>query len=92
MSNLKLAKRAAALKLCEMLHKCGELDDHLLPIRRHVEIQDVQYLFTHYPEVKEPSAGTNKKRRLYNKQVLTHNSLRKSNKRFHNHFYSTRVI
>ena len=30
----KLAKRAVALRACEMLHKCGELTDDLRPNRK----------------------------------------------------------
>ncbi|XP_060523439.1 endoribonuclease Dicer [Cylas formicarius] len=65
MPGLKLAKRAAALKTCEMLHKCGELDDSLAPRKRRVPEEDVGFLFAHYPAVKEPDAGTNKRKRLH---------------------------
>ncbi|CAH0552970.1 unnamed protein product [Brassicogethes aeneus] len=69
MSNAKDAKRAAALRACILLHQCGELDDHLMPKKQEVTEEDVSFLFTHYPAVKEANAGTKNKRRLHKKQV-----------------------
>ncbi len=39
-SSIALAKRDAALKGCKALYQAGELDDHLLPIRRNVGCDD----------------------------------------------------
>lgn len=69
MRNLKAAKRAAALKACELLHKAGELDDHLLPKKCIMPEEDVSFLFKHYPAVKERMAGTNKNKRLHKKKI-----------------------
>ncbi|XP_066254152.1 endoribonuclease Dcr-2 [Euwallacea similis] len=69
MSNLKMAKRAAALLACKRLHQIGELDDHLLPRRYVVPDKDVNFLFPHYPEEKESLAGTNKNKRIHQKQI-----------------------
>ncbi|CAG9768668.1 unnamed protein product [Ceutorhynchus assimilis] len=68
-ASLKSAKRAAALKACELLHKVGELDDHLLPQKRRIADQDVNFLFKHYPEVKEDMAGTNRNKRNHKKEI-----------------------
>ncbi|CAG9838636.1 unnamed protein product [Diabrotica balteata] len=69
MSNIKLAKRAAAFKCCVLLHQVGELDDHLLPVKKTVKEEDVSFLFTHYPD-KENRANANlKTRRLHKKMV-----------------------
>ncbi|CAG9824066.1 unnamed protein product [Phaedon cochleariae] len=69
MKSAKVAKRAAALKACEMLHKAGELDDHLLPRKNEVKEEDVSFLFTHYPAKKELFVGSSKVRRLHKKKV-----------------------
>lgn len=71
MKTIKSAKRAAALKTCMLLHKIGELDNHLLPRKNEIPEQDVSFLFTHYPRVKEDKAGGSKNRRLHEKQVNT---------------------
>lgn len=69
MRNIKQAKRAAALKACELLHKAGELDDHLLPKVSQVIEEDVKYLFGHHPKENEPMAGTNKNKRQHKKLI-----------------------
>lgn len=71
MKTIKSAKRAAALKTCILLHKAGELDDHLLPRKNEIPDQDVSFLFTHYPKVKEEKAGGSRHRRLHEKRVST---------------------
>ncbi|XP_023029780.1 dicer-2 [Leptinotarsa decemlineata] len=65
----KNAKRAAALKACILLHKAGELDDHLQPRKQVVKDEDVGFLFKHYPAIKETNAGVTKTRRLHKKQI-----------------------
>ncbi|XP_050314250.1 endoribonuclease Dicer isoform X2 [Anthonomus grandis grandis] len=69
MGSQKSAKRAAALYACIKLHQIGELDEHLLPKKNILEPETIDFLFTHYPVVKEPIAGTNKNRRLHKLQI-----------------------
>lgn len=69
MSNKKNAKRAVALKACELLHKRGELDDNLLPQKKTVPEEDVSYLFQHMPSKKEDRAGLKKMKRLHSKHI-----------------------
>lgn len=69
MPNKKLAKRAAALKACILLHKCGELNDNLLPVLKDVKEEDVNFLFTFWPKTKEEKAGFKTKKRMHPKQV-----------------------
>ncbi|KAJ3665477.1 hypothetical protein Zmor_000970 [Zophobas morio] len=69
MRNKKNAKRGAALAACIKLHKIGELDDDLLPVRREFNEEDVSYLFEHWPKEKEGDAGNKKKKRLHDKEI-----------------------
>ncbi|RZC41351.1 Dicer-2 [Asbolus verrucosus] len=69
MSNKKDAKRAAALQACIKLHKCGELDNDLLPLKKEFNEEDVSFLFEHFPADKENDAGNKKKKRLHNKET-----------------------
>ncbi|KAK4883339.1 hypothetical protein RN001_006658 [Aquatica leii] len=69
MSTKKQAKRAAALKACEILHKRGELDDLLLPIKTEDVNENLSYYFSHWPKIKERNAGGIKKRRVHSKQI-----------------------
>lgn len=61
----KKAKRAAALKAVELLHKLGELDDHLLPIKRTELTEDLNFLFQHWSKDDDKNTG-GKKKRQYN--------------------------
>ncbi|GJQ77072.1 Dcr-2 [Trypoxylus dichotomus] len=65
MRTKKCAKRAAALKACEVLHKVGELDDYLRPVKRKELVEETEYLFKHWPAVKEKSAGNKRNLRLH---------------------------
>ncbi|XP_057660796.1 endoribonuclease Dicer [Diorhabda carinulata] len=67
MVSKKLAKRAAAMVACIKLHKAGELDDHLVPKKNIVKEEDVDFLFSHYPKEKDPTAGNLKTKRLHKK-------------------------
>ncbi|CAH1110958.1 unnamed protein product [Psylliodes chrysocephalus] len=69
MVTLRLAKRAAALKACIILHKAGELDDHLLPIKNVLKEEDINFLFSHYPVKDDKTVGTQKKKRLHKKLI-----------------------
>lgn len=70
MGSVKDAKKAAALEACIRLHKMGELDDHLLPIRGIVNEEDVGYLFKHYPNIREEKVGIASNRRLHKIEVI----------------------
>lgn len=70
MKTIKDAKKAAALEACKRLHQIGELDDHLLPKKQILCDEDVQFLFKHYPDVKEEKAGFVSNRRLCPVQVF----------------------
>nr|CAH7736058.1 unnamed protein product [Callosobruchus chinensis] len=65
MPTLKAAKEAAAYKACIDLYKAGVLDEHLRPRKIDELVEDVKYLFLHYPEEKEKHAGTSKMKRLH---------------------------
>lgn len=69
MRSKKFAKRTAALNACIQLHKIGELNDDLVPIKRSTPDPSTNFLFTHWPEEKENHAGMNKNIRYYNKKV-----------------------
>ncbi|KAF2900394.1 hypothetical protein ILUMI_05788 [Ignelater luminosus] len=69
MRTKKLAKRAAALKACALLHKNGELDDKLIPKAQDIIDEDVSYFFCHWSDIKEKDAGNTKKRRVHPKQI-----------------------
>lgn len=78
MRTIKNAKKAAALEACKRLHQIGELDDHLLPKKEVLRDEDVNFLFKHYPKVKEEKAGFTTNRRLYPIQVCTNLSFYRS--------------
>ena len=65
-----LAKMAAALKACEMLHKKGELDDDMLPVRT---LSDEESESEEEEEAesggRKTKAGTKKRRRRYGRKV-----------------------
>ncbi|KAG5887607.1 hypothetical protein JTB14_002616 [Gonioctena quinquepunctata] len=73
MKTVKVAKRAAALRACEALHKVGELDDNLLPRRRMAKEEDIKFLFPHYPIEREKGAGSAKMRRLHKTHISHYN-------------------
>ncbi|CAH1963375.1 unnamed protein product [Acanthoscelides obtectus] len=66
---LKAAKEAAAYEACIMLFKAGVFDEHLRPIKIDESVDDIKFLFSHYPEKKEKHAGTSKMKRLHKIQV-----------------------
>ncbi|KRT83525.1 helicase [Oryctes borbonicus] len=65
MGSKKQAKRAAALKACKILHQIGELDDNLRPVKRTELVEETEFLFKHWPAIKEQSAGNKKNLRLH---------------------------
>ena len=71
MRSKNLAKMAVALKVCEKLHKIGELDDNLLPVRSissDEESESEEEEETESGE-KKAKAGTKKRRRRYIRKV-----------------------
>ncbi|XP_076355471.1 endoribonuclease Dicer-like isoform X2 [Tachypleus tridentatus] len=74
MPSKRLAKMAAALEVCEKLHKVGELDDNLLPVSKEcMKCEELEE-----EEVTHDSAklGTRKHKQVYNKKIADslHNS------------------
>ncbi|XP_031345881.1 endoribonuclease Dicer-like [Photinus pyralis] len=65
----KLAKRAAALETCKILHQRGELDNKLLPRNRAVAQNNFGYYFNHWPKIQESDVGKTNKQRLYTKRI-----------------------
>lgn len=70
MPKKQLAKMAAALKTCELLHKAGELDDNLLPTGKEA-VKFEEEMIGDYEEVPQgaPRPGTTKRRQYYFKQI-----------------------
>ncbi|CAG9823241.1 unnamed protein product [Phaedon cochleariae] len=71
MKTVKQAKKAAALKACVKLHEIGELDEQLLPKKHEFKVEDVSFLFEHYPTSEEISDDDLKTKRLHQKQVAS---------------------
>lgn len=70
MPRKNLAKMAAALYACEELHKIGELDDNLLPVRSlSDEESESEEEEGESGGKKKSKAGTKKRRRRYGKKV-----------------------
>ena len=64
-----LAKMAAALKACEMLHKKGELDDDMLPVRTLSDEESESEEEEAESGGRKTKAGTKKRRRRYGRKV-----------------------
>lgn len=66
MTSKKEARQAVAFKACIMLHECGALDDHLLPVESSSESEsdgdEVDAPFQH-------KTGTKKRRRSHHVKV-----------------------
>lgn len=73
-----LAKRIAALQVCKLLHKMGELDDNLMPVGKETfkafeedwnsfPMEETDELLT--KNNMEPRPGTTKRRQYYYKRV-----------------------
>jgi len=77
----KLAKKSAAIKACQKLYECGELDTNFLPIcKENIKCIDneIELIGADQTDANRSLAGTTKKRRYYNKRtsaVLTGPSL-----------------
>ncbi|KAK5650969.1 hypothetical protein RI129_001998 [Pyrocoelia pectoralis] len=70
MPSKKLAKRAAALEMCKILHERGELDDKLLPRRRTVLENEFDHYFTHWAKEKESDIGNTRKQiKMYDRKI-----------------------
>ena len=59
---------AAAFYACVELHKIGELDDNLLPVR---SLSDDESESEEEEEEKREKAGTKKRKRVYQRKVRT---------------------
>lgn len=93
----KLAKKSAAIKACQKLYECGELDEYLLPIcKENIKCIDneVELIGEEPPDANGRNlAGTTKKRRYYNKKtadILTGESL-SANKSYHLYIFTMRL-
>lgn len=72
MATRKLAKRAAALQACKVLHQLKELDGNLLPAKRvPLHVENSEY-FNFWPVEPEKQAGTTKFRRSHQVHVSTY--------------------
>lgn len=70
MPRKNLAKMAAALYACMKLHKIGELDDNLLPVRNLSDDKsESEEEDDEYPGKKRTKAGTKKRKRIYERKV-----------------------
>ncbi|XP_066938837.1 endoribonuclease Dicer-like [Macrobrachium rosenbergii] len=77
-NNKELAKKSAALHLCKILHRMGELDHRLRPTVPSVEMlaDDLLDLKLESSKAEEPNLGTKKHRQIYRREV--HSSFRDS--------------
>ena len=72
MPRRNLAKMAAAFYACVELHKIGELDDNLLPVRSLSDDEsDSQEEEEGSAGKKRVKAGTKKRKRVYQRKVRT---------------------
>ena len=70
MPRKNLAKMAAALDACIELHKIGELDDNLLPVRNLSEDEsESEEEDDESPGKKRKKAGTKKRKQTYERKV-----------------------
>ena len=67
MPQKNLAKMAAALSACEELHRIGELDDNLLPVRSLSDEESESEEEETEPGGKK--SGTKKRKRIYERKV-----------------------
>lgn len=71
MPRKNLAKMAAALDACKELHRIGELDDNLLPVRSLSDEDSDSEEEEPEPGGKRKKAGTKKRKRRYERKVIT---------------------
>ena len=70
MPRKNLAKMAAALYACIELHKIGELDDNLLPVRNLSDDEsESEEEDDESPGKERKKAGTKKRKRVYERKV-----------------------
>lgn len=65
---------AVALEVCKILHKAGELDDHLLPVGKESAAKVLEYLIGDdddeiWPEDGRARPGSTKRKQYYRKKV-----------------------
>lgn len=72
MPSKRLAQMAAALKTCEILHKSGELDDHLLPVGKElIKYEDEESEWEDHELHGQARPGTTKRKQYYYKKIAT---------------------
>ena len=72
MPRKNLAKMAAAYKACKELHCIGELDDDLLPVRSSSDEEcESEEENAESGEGKKTKAGTKKRKRIYERKVIS---------------------
>ena len=71
MPRRNLAKMAAAFYACVELHKIGELDDNLLPVRSLSDDESESEEEEEGSEEKREKSGTKKRKRVYQRKVRT---------------------
>lgn len=73
MPRKNLAKMAAAYNACKELHRIGELDDNLLPVRSlSDEESESAEEDAESGDVKKTKPGTKKRKRIYERKVRSY--------------------
>ncbi|RUS80555.1 hypothetical protein EGW08_011695 [Elysia chlorotica] len=70
MRSKKLAKMAVALKMCEILHNKGELDDQLMPVGKEMFVYEEEEEWADEDDIGgQARPGTTKRKQYYTKKV-----------------------
>ncbi|XP_067682625.1 endoribonuclease Dicer-like [Haliotis asinina] len=69
MPSKKLAKMAVALKMCEKLHKAGELDDNLMPVGKEMFVYEEEEEWEEEDVAGQARPGTTKRKQYYYKKA-----------------------
>ncbi|XP_071079246.1 endoribonuclease Dicer-like isoform X2 [Haliotis cracherodii] len=69
MPSKKLAKMAVALKMCEKLHKAGELDDNLMPVGKEMFVYEEEEEWEEEDVTGQARPGTTKRKQYYYKKA-----------------------
>ena len=74
MTRKNLSKMAAAYNACKELHRIGELDDDLLPVRSlsSDEESELEEEDADSGDMKKAKAGTKKRKRIYERKVRSY--------------------
>lgn len=72
MPGKRLAQMAVALRACEILHKAGELDDHLMPIGKElIKYEDEESEWEDHELHGQARPGTTKRKQYYYKKIAS---------------------